>query len=509
MKAMNMKRSLVLILGVMLALASGDSNAFARGFGGFHGGGGFGGYHGGGFSGGYRGGYSGGGYRAGGYSGGYGGGGYRAGGYRAGTFGGGYAGGGFSGYRSGGDAFSGVRAGQWGGTVNRGELNSFLGLPTDAGMHAASGAYGAAAWRGGATGHVYEGPGGTTIAHGAAGAQGIAAGPNGVAAGGKAASGTVVKGPNGNVYAHTDSAGRGIAAGPNGVAGGSHVSTGTAIRGANGGVYARGASAGRGFAAGSIGHYFSPTYFHAQGVAANRWFGAHGVFTAGWCAGHPWGWHPWGYTGAAWAAAAWSWATWPAVGGWLAWDANPVYYDYGDNVTYQDNNVYYGSQPVATEQEYYNQALDLATSAPAEPAANEHAGGNPPAGAQTATDPNWLPLGVFGLMPEGKKTPQMVFQLAVNKEGVVRGNYYDQSTDAVLPVHGKVDKQDQRIAWQVGSNKSMVIETGIYNLTENESTALVHLGPDETEQFILVRVKQPADGQAAAGQPVPPEPAAE
>ena len=359
------------------------------------------------------------------------------------------------------------RAGEWGSTVNRGELNSFLGLPTDAGMHAASGVMALAeqsrattARRLGAAARQ-----GTSIkaptarrSPTARPAQGIAGGPSGVAAGGKAVSGTAVKGPNGNVYTHTASAGRGVVAGSGGVAA-------------------------HGYANGSIGHYFSPTYLHAQGVAANRWFGANGVFTAGWCAGHPWGWHPWGYTGAGWAAAAWGWATWPALGGWLAWDATPVYYDYGDNVTYQGDSVYYGSQPVATEQAYYNQALDLATSAPAEPAASEQAGSNPPAGAQTATDPNWLPLGVFGLMPEGKKTPQMVFQLAVNKEGVVRGNYYDQATDTVQPVHGKVDKQDQRIAWQVGNNKKMVIETGIYNLTENESTALVHLGPDETEQI--------------------------
>jgi hypothetical protein len=44
-----------------------------------------------------------------------------------------------------------------------------------------------------------------------------------------------------------------------------------------------------------------------------------------------------------------------------------------------------------------------------------------------------------------------------------------------------------------------VVETGLYNLTQNESTALVHFGPDQTEQDLLVRIKQPAEGQTAAG----------
>ena len=47
----------------------------------------------------------------------------------------------------------------------------------------------------------------------------------------------------------------------------------------------------------------------------------------------------------------------------------------------------------------------------------------------------------------------------------------------------------------MGGNKNLVVETGLYNLTKDESTALVHQGPGETEQYVLVRMQQPSQGQ--------------
>jgi hypothetical protein len=61
-------------------------------------------------------------------------------------------------------------------------------------------------------------------------------------------------------------------------------------------------------------------------------------------------------------------------------------------------------------------------------------------------------------------------------------------------VTGAVNEEDQRAAWRVGANKNLVIETGLYNLTQQRSTALVHYGPNRTQQFVLVRFQQP-EGQ--------------
>ena len=75
----------------------------------------------------------------------------------------------------------------------------------------------------------------------------------------------------------------------------------------------------------------------------------------------------------------------------------------------------------------------------------------------------------------------MIFQLAVDKNGVIRGNYFDQVTQTNQPVTGAVDKKTQRVAWRVAGGKELVVETGLYNLTMSDSTALVHYGADRTE----------------------------
>jgi hypothetical protein len=394
---MTMNHSIRILLALLLALAVASSDLFARGFGGFGGGGfhggGFGGYHGGGFAGG--GGYHAGGFSAGGFhAGGYDAGGYHAGGFNAGGF---HGGGDFSGGAE--------REGGFGGSVDRGQLNSFLGLPTDGGMHAAGGA--------------------------------------------------VVKGPEGNVYARGAETGRGVTAGPNGVVAGA------------------GSVAGRGF--------YSPTALHAQAIGGQRWFAGRGYFTPGWVTAHPWAWSPAGYSAAAWATAAWTAATWPAMGTWFNWGNAPVYnYDYGTDIVYQGGNVYYGGQSAGTAAQFYQEAADLAGSG---------------TDAKAGQDGQWLPLGVFGLLSGGQKSPEMIFQLAVNKDGLLRGNYYDQVAQKNLPVSGTVDKKTQRVAWHVGDNKNLVVETGLANLARDESTALVHFGPDRTEQFQLLRMKQPSQPQ--------------
>lgn len=58
-------------------------------------------------------------------------------------------------------------------------------------------------------------------------------------------------------------------------------------------------------------------------------------------------------------------------------------------------------------------------------------------------------------------------------------------------MRGAVDKERQRAAWTVGDDEQTVYETGLYNLTKDEAPALVHRAADKTEQWLLVRVKQP------------------
>ena len=238
----------------------------------------------------------------------------------------------------------------------------------------AKGPEGAGAVHHGASGEVYHGPEGTTVAHGSASAQGAAAGPGGAAAGGKTVSGTAVKGPEGNEYTRETSAGRGVAAAPGGVDAGRYASSGGTYHAAAGYNAAHtalptdagyGMSAARTGTAAYAGHHqteaVSGSAYVARGAAVRSSFSGYGLYGEGWRAANPGAWAAAGWkTGYAWTAA-----TWPAVGASLGWAAGlqPIVYNYGGNVTYQDDQVYYGSQPVATAEQYYQQASTLAASA--------------------------------------------------------------------------------------------------------------------------------------------------
>jgi hypothetical protein len=105
-----------------------------------------------------------------------------------------------------------------------------------------------------------------------------------------------------------------------------------------------------------------------------------------------------------------------------------------------------------------------------------------------------MPLGVFSMSPADHPSSNLVIQLSVNKQGVIRGNYTDTTTGQTQPVQGAVDLKTQRVAFTVGTDHaSTVVETGLYNLTKDEAPALMHFGTDRTEQWLLVRMQQPSE----------------
>ena len=156
----------------------------------------------------------------------------------------------------------------------------------------------------------------------------------------------------------------------------------------------------------------------ARASAVRNHFQRREVFNRDWYHHHPHCWNPRHWS----PNHAWAWATWPQVEVWFSWgnDLPPVYYDYGNLVVYQGDEVYYGNRPMATAAEYYRQAAALAASG-------------------AATDANagsWMPLGVFAFVLGDPPDTSRVVQLAVNKSRTIAGNYYDALTGVVLPVHG-------------------------------------------------------------------------
>ena len=160
--------------------------------------------------------------------------------------------------------------------------------------------------------------------------------------------------------------------------------------------------------------------------------------------------------------------------------------------------VYVNGDEYGSAEKYYDDVAEQAASAPE-------------ISEEKAKEVEWLPLGVFALSSEGVNASHMYLQLAVTKEGVISGTFYNETTGAVHPVEGIVDRETQRAVWRAadGTNKDIVMETGIYNLTQDQTDVLVHFGPDKSQTWRLVRLKEserpsaaPATGESgAAGAP--------
>jgi hypothetical protein len=183
-----------------------------------------------------------------------------------------------------------------------------------------------------------------------------------------------------------------------------------------------------------------------------------------------------------WAAFAvtrpFAWASWGSVGSWCGYSGEPTSYSYGEDVYYSDDQVYSGEQPVATTEEYAEQAATIASSAPSE----------------TSEKAEWLPLGVFALTQDGQASgaqPTLYMQLAISKQGVISGTLKNTLTGKTQQLEGAADKKSQRVAWGVVDQQRPIIETGLSNLTQDASPALIHFADGQTQQWLMVRIPEP------------------
>lgn len=174
----------------------------------------------------------------------------------------------------------------------------------------------------------------------------------------------------------------------------------------------------------------------------------------------------------------WAWASAGAVTGWVVGGiGDPVYCDYGTTIYYEGDNVYQGGEVIATADEYASQAQTIATNIP-------------------EVDPEqveWMPLGVFALSEKDGSVEDatLYLQLAISKEGIIAGTFQNTATDESFEVEGTIDRESQRAAWGPVGKSWPIMETSIYNLTENEAGALLHFENGDTQQWSLVRLDEP------------------
>jgi len=179
----------------------------------------------------------------------------------------------------------------------------------------------------------------------------------------------------------------------------------------------------------------------------------------------------------------WAFATAGAITSWWINGINrqPVYYDYGTNIYYEGDQVYYQGNPVGTPEEYSQQAQTIAESAP----------------KVDPDDVEWLPLGVFAITEnEGSiENATLYLQLAISKEGLIGGTFQNTLSEDSFEIEGTVDKESQRAAWGPIGKQWPIMETGLYNLTENEAGALVHFDNGQTQQWTMTRIDDPKSTQ--------------
>ncbi len=169
----------------------------------------------------------------------------------------------------------------------------------------------------------------------------------------------------------------------------------------------------------------------------------------------------------------------PAIDNWLRIrGGRQRYYYYGDNgvIYYSDNSSYNNFIAVPGYSEFVYQGVVLARN-------------NSKVNYQ---DIQWMPVGIFALASpnQSNTSPNDYFSLAISPEGIVGGVYFNPKTNKNEEIEGTVDSQALRVVWKFTSSDWPVFETGLFNLTQNESTALVHYPEGRTDSQLLIRLQQ-------------------
>jgi hypothetical protein len=240
------------------------------------------------------------------------------------------------------------------------------------------------------------------------------------------------------------------------------------------------------------GDYFTTSWWRGRPVIGFDAGGRYGIGGRGYWGYQPWlGYQPYGYW---WGRPSWlsliGWfGGWGGYGGY-GW-GDPFYYDYGPggNVVYTRDYVVVNGQNVGTPASFYAAARALATV------------------DMSQVDPNdrdWQPLGTFSMaVRQDEVDPPRVVQLATNKDGIISGTVFNRESGNLYNVQGRVDPETQRVAFTLGNDRNTVFETGLYNLTQDQTPVLVHFSARQHDTYVLARLPEPSEAELdrAAAQP--------
>lgn len=115
--------------------------------------------------------------------------------------------------------------------------------------------------------------------------------------------------------------------------------------------------------------------------------------------------------------------------------------------------------------------------------------------ATPPSDVEWMPLGVYATGPKDATQAHVYQQLAVSKQGELKGNYYDSITNTTQPVSGSIDRETRKASWKVGGKGGATFETTLDALMKTPSDVTMKSGGAEHE-WELVQVQKPDDKAA-------------
>ena len=120
--------------------------------------------------------------------------------------------------------------------------------------------------------------------------------------------------------------------------------------------------------------------------------------------------------------------------------------------------------------------------------------------ANPAKDAQYLPLGVFSLAKQDESDTSQLLQLAVTKDGVVRGSFFDLATNKEQTVRGAIDKETSLVAFTIGDDKN-VYETGLTSLTSEGGDISKFAADDSLGRYTLERMEDPDKKDEDANKP--------
>jgi len=162
--------------------------------------------------------------------------------------------------------------------------------------------------------------------------------------------------------------------------------------------------------------------------------------------------------------------------------------------------VYVNGEPYVRADVYYAQAVELAArgvpQAPIHIVVNVEAPGAAAAPVVQAQE-EWMPMGTFAVLEDPEATTtSIIVQLATNKSGHIAGNVIDMKTDEITPVYGAIDPETQRVAMRI-EGRDEIVECGLWNLTQDTLTVLLHVDEETTEERTFVRLSDPDEEELA------------